>query len=319
MEKKLANMLIENSLELTSADVLVIDYQNHTNKLFETIKKIAHERDIEIREFARPSFPDLISLQGLDKMIDGATAYLKLGGGEYKNSLKSEAIAIQRKEGEIMNKRCELKWTLTPYPSEYMSSLLNIPMKNLRKIYFDCCFINYTDQKRIQETLASQFEPGEISIKSQDTNLKFNIVENPHYCNGKINVPDGEVFWEINPYRTEGQIKFNIPFIYGSARFKEMFFVFKDGKVIDYDSNQRDKLKELLETDYEAPYLGEFGIGTNSKAKLIGHSFIDEKVKGTFHLALGAMSLGLESRLHMDMVKSLKDCEIRNNGKKILF
>jgi len=317
MEEKLAEMLVEYSLGITSSDVVVIDYQNHTRKLFDALKKKIYYTGAKLEAFPRQPLATLIDLDKLDKIVNRATAYLKLGGGEYKNPLKEEVRALQRKEGEIMKKRCELKWVLTPYPSEYMAGELNIPLEDLRNTYFKCCFVDYEDQRKIQRRIASQFEQGEVSIKGSDTDLRLRIIENPHFCNGKINVPDGEVFWEIDPYRTEGSIRFDIPFIYGPARFKQIYLAFRKGKVVEYDSNQRNQLKVLLETDEGALYLGEFGIGTNPKARIIGHSFIDEKVKGTFHLALGSMSLSLESRLHMDMVKTLEDCGIRNNGRVI--
>lgn len=317
MEERLAEILIRNSLKVTPSDVVVVDYQNHNGRLFDAVERKIEETGARVEAFERQLITTLNDLNRLDKMLNRATAYLKLGGGEYKNLSEEEAIAIQRKEGDIMNKRCELKWTLTPYPSPYMARELEIPLEELRNLYFDCCFVDYNEQRKSQKVIASQFELGEVSIKDQNTNLKLKIVGGPHYCYGKINIPDGEVFWGIDPCSTEGKVNFNIPLIYGSTRFTKISLIFRSGKVVDYDSNQRDKLRGLLETDPEASYLGEFGIGTNHRARVIGHSFIDEKVKGTFHLALGAMSRKLESRLHIDMVKSLRDCEIRNNGMRI--
>lgn len=58
-------------------------------------------------------------------------------------------------------------------------------------------------------------------------------------------------------------------------------------------------------------------MGRTPYAQIVGNSFYDEKVAGTFHLALGAMSKDMESRLHIDLVKHDLDCEIRNNGNLI--
>jgi len=216
-----------------------------------------------------------------------------------------------------MNKRCSMKWVSTQYPSEEMSRRLDTSFKELRGLYFRCCFVDYLEQRKTQENIASRFEEGEVQIQSRDTNIKFEIVGSPHFCDGRINIPDGELFYGINPVGTTGEITFAIPTIFSALKFNYIWMRFKNGKVIDYKSDNKDNLITLLELDEYAPYIGEFGIGTNPHAKIIGNSFYDEKVSGTYHLALGAMSREMESKLHIDLVKRAKDCEIRNNGRTI--
>ncbi len=320
MENALAKRLVDSSLTLTRNDLLVIDYQDHTLPLYSEVEKEAQLRGARVEAFSRPTRITLSDLERLSELVESATAYLKLGGGQYKKlESEEEKMAIEIKEGEIRNRRCSLKWTLTPYPSPFMARRLKIDLDDLRDVYFRSCFVDYSKQRKIQEILAQQFSPGEVRIKSPDTNILFNILREPHFCCGNINMPDGELFYEVDPLKTEGNIGFSIPTLFGSAYFEFINLRFKEGKVVEYDSNQIKFLRTLLILDPFASFLGEFGIGTNPFARVVGHSFIDEKVAGTFHLALGAMSPEMESSLHLDLVKSLQDCKITNNGRIIRF
>lgn len=315
-ENALIKLLLENSLKISPKDTLIVDYQNHAYSLLEKIKEKAKSERFALKEFCRPPFISISELQKLDNLIDGTTAYLKIGGGEYKISYK-EKKDIEKLEGIIRNKRCKSKWITTQYPSKYLSNKLNIPFKKLEDLYFSCCFVDYSEQRKTQEKIVQQFKSGMIYIESPNTKIMFSIREKPHLCNGEINMPDGEIFYEINPFETEGEIRFTIPTIFGFAHFKDVWLKFHKGKVVNYDSNQNKKLNILLNLDDGAKYMGEFGIGTNPKAKIVGNSFYDEKVRGTFHLALGAMDSRLESVLHMDLVKKADDCKIINNDKLI--
>ena len=90
---------------------------------------------------------------------------------------------------------------------------------------------------------------------------------------------------------------------------------FKDGKVINAsaDKNQ-DFLLSKLDTDVGARYLGEFAIGTNEKInRFTGQILFDEKIGGSFHLAIGhgypESQSQNESAIHWDMI-----CDLRKGG-----
>lgn len=64
--------------------------------------------------------------------------------------------------------------------------------------------------------------------------------------------------------------------------------------------------------------LGEFGIGTNPKARLIGATIVDEKVKNTAHIAFGSnywFGGDTYSIIHLDQI--FKDPVVKVDGKKI--
>ena len=76
----------------------------------------------------------------------------------------------------------------------------------------------------------------------------------------------------------------------------------------------QDFLLEMLEVDAGAKYLGEWAIGTNFNIdQFTGHILFDEKIGGSFHMALGAGypdtgSLN-KSIIHWDMI-----CDMRQDS-----
>ena len=99
---------------------------------------------------------------------------------------------------------------------------------------------------------------------------------------------------------------------------------FKDGQVVEAraDKNE-DLLKAMLATDAGARYLGEFAIGTNFGIQRFTRNILfDEKIGGTFHLALGqsyAETGGQNtSGIHWDLICDLREGEIRVDGELLL-
>jgi aminopeptidase len=79
-------------------------------------------------------------------------------------------------------------------------------------------------------------------------------------------------------------------------------------------SKNQDYLIKALEADAGSRYLGEFAIGTNFDInKFTGEILFDEKIGGSFHIALGAgypeTGSKNKSSIHWDMI-----CDIRNDS-----
>src|SRR5208282_3063693 len=94
-----------------------------------------------------------------------------------------------------------------------------------------------------------------------DTDLTFSIKNIPAVCcDGKVNIPDGEVFTAPVKTSVNGVIRFNCPTIYRGVTHNDVRLVFRDGKIIEATSSATDKLNEVLNTDPGARYVGEFAI-----------------------------------------------------------
>ncbi|MBT3714675.1 MAG: aminopeptidase, partial [Anaerolineae bacterium] len=138
---------------------------------------------------------------------------------------------------------------------------------------------------------------------------------------GIFNMPDGEIYTGPVEKSVNGWVKFTYPAIYGGVAVEGAELTFSNGKVTSAkaDKNQ-DYLLKMLETDAGSRYLGEFAIGTNFEIdKFTGQILFDEKIGGSFHMALGASypeTGGLnKSAIHWDMICDMReDSEILVDG-----
>lgn len=127
---------------------------------------------------------------------------------------------------------------------------------------------------------------------------------------GANNFPDGEI--ETGPRSAEGMICFNVPTGYRGHEVRGVRLRFRDGRVVDADATHgQDVLLAMIDQDAGARLIGEIALGTNYHiTRITGNPFFDEKVGGTFHLALGAgyPQSGNTNRsgLHWDMVCDLR-------------
>jgi len=91
---------------------------------------------------------------------------------------------------------------------------------------------------------------------------------------------------------------------------------FEAGKVVRANAKRNEEfLLHMLDTDTGARYLGEFAIGTNFEINRFTRNILfDEKIGGSFHLALGAGYPETGSRyksiIHWDLI-----CDIRQDAK----
>jgi aminopeptidase len=121
----------------------------------------------------------------------------------------------------------------------------------------------------------------------------------------------------------EGFIKFDYPAIESGREVTDIYFEFKKGKVAKFLASKNEKfLKQVLSTDKNSSYIGEFGIGMNPKIKKFSKNLLfDEKIAGTIHLALGMAYKenggGNDSAIHWDIVKDMGSAKIILDGKHI--
>ena len=87
-----------------------------------------------------------------------------------------------------------------------------------------------------------------------------------------------------------GWVKFTYPAIYGGVAVEGAELTFNRGRSRNRKSSETRRIfVKMLESDAGSRYLGEFAIGTNADIdRFTGNILFDEKIGGTFHMALGA-------------------------------
>ena len=104
-----------------------------------------------------------------------------------------------------------------------------------------------------------------------------------------------------------------MPTIYRNVEVHDIELTFKNGAVIEAKASKNEAfLKEMIAQDPGAKFVGEIAIGTNFRiTKCTKNILFDEKIGGTFHLALGKgypeTGNTNESALHWDMIFDLRE------------
>jgi aminopeptidase len=143
-------------------------------------------------------------------------------------------------------------------------------------------------------------------------------------ASGQQNMPDGEIYTGPVEDTVQGWVRYTYPAIYQGRQVEGIELRFEDGKVVQATARKnQDFLLEMLASDDGARYIGEFAIGTNFEINRFTHNILfDEKIGGSFHMALGAgypeTGSKNKSAIHWDMICDLRqDSEILVDGEVV--
>ena len=235
-----------------------------------------------------------------------------------------------RSRGKIMQKFSkraatgDLSWVVTQYPNNASAQDGSMSLADYEKFVFKACMVDKKDpvaewkkvSKYNEKIIKYIKRKKEIQIKAPGTDLKFNVKGRTWInCDGSNNFPDGEVFTAPIENSVEGHIQFSFPAVYRGREVNDVRLEFKKGKVVKATAERgEDFLHAMLKIDKGAQFLGEVAIGTNYGIdKFTRNILYDEKIGGTFHMALGNSypeSGGKnKSSLHWDMI-----CDLRKKG-----
>lgn len=201
------------------------------------------------------------------------------------------------------------KWCVLRYPNPSMAQLAGMATEDFEDFYFRVCNLDYSKMSRAMDSLARVMEKADrVRITGKDTDLTFSIKGLPAIkCEGKRNIPDGEVFSAPVKDSVNGYISYNVPAVYQGSTFENIRLEFKDGKIIKATANDTEKINKIFDTDEGSRYVGEFAIGVNPYIeKPMKDTLFDEKIKGSIHFTPGSSydecNNGNKSAIHWDLV-----------------
>lgn len=202
------------------------------------------------------------------------------------------------------------KWVVLRYPTPSMAQSARMSTRAFEDFYFDVCTADYVAMAEAQKPLIALMEKtSKVRIVSPGTDLSFSIEGIPVVpCNGRRNIPDGEIYTAPVRDSVNGVIQYNIPSRYQGLVFDNIRFVFKNGKIVEATcQGNTPRLNEILDSDEGARYIGEFSLGCNHAIKSpILDTLFDEKMGGSLHFTPGnaykAADNGNVSTVHWDLV-----------------
>jgi len=225
----------------------------------------------------------------------------------------------------ICNERDKIRRSLVAYPCPALAQEAEMSLTDYENFVYGACLQDWKKIEKHMNKILKKFKKGKlVHLLGEGVDLKFDI-HGDKACTDLEgdNIPMGEIFMAPVRESLEGWIKFDYPAIKNGKEVTDIELEFRQGKVIKATaSKNEDFLKEMLNTDENASYVGEFGIGMNPKVnKFTKDLLFDEKMGGTIHLALGMAYKenggGNDSSIHWDIVKSMSKAKIILDGKVI--
>lgn len=241
-------------------------------------------------------------------------AYIAIRGSMNANEnadVPSDRMSLYTKTlRPVLNYRVnKTRWVVLRWPSPSMAQAANMSTEAFENFYFDVCTLDYRKMAKAMLPLEKRMKTADrVRLKGPGTDLTFSIKGiGAKSCNGKLNIPDGEVFSCPVKTSVNGTIQFNTPTLYSGTRFDNVRLEFENGKVVKASSNNNKRLNEILDTDAGARYVGEFAIGFNPYIENpMCDILFDEKIAGSLHFTPGQAyeiaDNGNRSAVHWDMV-----------------
>ncbi|RIK62002.1 MAG: aminopeptidase [Planctomycetota bacterium] len=202
------------------------------------------------------------------------------------------------------------RWVVLRWPSPSMAQMAEMSTEAFEDFFFEVCTMDYGRMAAAMRPLAERMMRTDAVrlVGPGDTDLTFSIKGIPAVCcDGKLNIPDGEVF--TAPVRTSanGVIHFNTPTLYRGETHTDIRLVLREGRIVEATSSHTAKLNEVLNADEGARYIGEFAIGFNPYCtRAMKDTLFDEKIAGSIHFTPGGCydeaSNGNKSSIHWDMI-----------------
>ena len=247
------------------------------------------------------------------------SVYVGISAGE--NSMvmgqanQANMIAWSKTTRPIVDMRVKnTRWVVTRYPTHGAAQEAKMSLEEYEDYLFAACCIDWQAESRKQEKLKRLMDRAEtVRIRASDTDLSFSIKGlDGIKCDGRFNIPDGEVFTAPVRDSVEGHITYNCPTVYQGKEFNGIRLEFHKGKVVKATAAGMDEaLNRILDADEGARYIGEFAIGVNPNIREpMRNILFDEKIFGSIHFTPGQCydecDNGNRSAVHWDMVKLLR-------------
>ena len=201
------------------------------------------------------------------------------------------------------------KWVVLRYPTNSMAQSARCSLEAFEDFYFNVCNLNYEKMSKAMEHLVELMnKTDKVRLVAKGTDLTFSIKGIPAIkCDGRCNIPDGEVYTAPVKDSVNGTITYNTPSEYNSFIFQNVTLTFQDGKIVDFDGNDKKRLEAIFNVDEGAKYVGEFAIGVNPYIiKPMTNILFDEKIMGSIHFTPGNCyddaPNGNKSAIHWDLV-----------------
>lgn len=251
--------------------------------------------------------------------MEWADAYIGLRGASNPHELAGipadRLAAHKRAMGVVSSLRNEhTRWVLIRVPNASFAQQAGMSLEAMMDFFFRATLRDWAEEARRFTVIRDRFQAATtVRIVGAGTDLTLSTAGRTYAVgDGRINMPDGEIYTAPVDDSAEGVITFEFPGLYAGQTIAGIRLEFRQGKVANASAESGEEfLHQVLALDEGASRLGEFGVGVNFGIdRFVGDILYDEKIGGTIHLALGRAYPECggvnQSALHWDIVKDLR-------------
>lgn len=327
--RRLAKNLIEYSVDLKSGERILIQGANpKAYPLVEALVEAAYNvgglpfyelNDLRVtRAFVAKAAVEQLKLEerwnlAKTKKMQAFIRFIAYENQFEFSDVPNESMKRVSKIGKPSNdyRIKHTKWCVLRYPTPAMAQAAEMSSEAFEEFFYEVCLLDYAKMSQAMDALVALMNKTDmVRICGPRTDLAFSIKGIPAIkCEGKLNIPDGEIFTAPVRDSAQGSVYFTAPTIYESKRFSGIQLQFVNGRIQNATCEQGSEkdLNEILNRDEGAHYVGEFAMGVNPLIKkAVLNILFDEKIAGSFHFTPGACydeaPNGNDSQIHWDMV-----------------
>jgi aminopeptidase len=227
----------------------------------------------------------------------------------------------------------EFKWCTTLYPTQGYADEAGMSLEAYKDFVYGAMHADTDDPvsywkkvKQEQAHFAKLFEgKDKIILRGPNVDLRLSV-KGRKFVNacGLNNMPDGEIYTGPVENTVSGWVRYTYPSITSGRVVENIELEFVEGQVLHAKAQKNQEfLLRMLDSDPGARYVGEFAIGLNFEIdKFTGNILFDEKIGGSFHMALGVgypeTGSQNKSQIHWDMICDMRsDSEILVDGEVV--
>ncbi len=350
--EKLADLLVNYSVAVRAGDRVLIEGTSLAEPLLKAVYvKVLQAGGHPLMNAVPAGTDELLFRHASDEqlryihqprklIVETYDVRISIGGDENTKSLTSvdpsRMVLREQAQTELMktflrrSAAGELRWTFALFPTNAYAQDAEMSLSEYEDFAYGACLPDMNDPvgywrrfSERQEKIVAWLKGKErVHVTGPETDLRLSIAGRAFInCDGRYNMPDGEIFTGPVEDSIEGHAYFSYPAIEGGREVVGVRLWFERGRVVKASAEKNEEfLLKTLDTDEGSRRIGEFAIGTNEGiTRATRQILFDEKINGSFHMALGAgypeTGSKNESAVHWDMVSDLRHGgEIRVDG-----
>jgi aminopeptidase len=355
--QKFTQILVDHSTHVAEGDRVAITATTTAEPLVKAIYQLVLERGgypHVLLDFADQD--EVFFAHARESQLDFVPLFHKMAFEEFDVLIKIRADTNTRALGSVVPERQarrqkamfsliqaqlrrgadkSLRWVSTLYPTNAYAMEADMGFEQYQDFVFRAMHADHetpnpvahweavkSDQQRIIDRLHGH---DRVELRGPNVDLSLSI-QGRTFMNacGEHNMPDGEIYTGPVENSANGWVRYTYPAMYHGRIVEGIELKFEAGKVVSASAKENESyLLKLIDADAGSRYIGEFAIGTNFEIDRFTKSILfDEKIGGTFHMALGAgyPETGSQNKsdIHWDMICDLrKDSEIIVDGEVV--